>query len=166
MDGAGAHLQLCALDRLSFWGTAPQPAQRLSLLMSEAQAVNEQFQEHIANLVHRFNQAKHPVDLDLDCELSCLPLRNDALLQSDDVAEARPGPLKQRSRAEDKVTTDYATHDIPEAHLLDLVRVQVKVHDPFAAFAFYKFVEQMKNCRGSIKTSLRTILFQKCTFRP
>ena len=136
-----SHLQSCSLDRLSFWGTAPQPAQRLSLLMSEAQGVNDHFQEHVANLVHRFNQAKHPVDLDLDCELSCLPLRNDALLESDDVAEARPGPLKQRARAEDKVKTDYATNDIPEAHLLDLVRVQVKVYDPFAAFAFYKFVE-------------------------
>ena len=37
--------------------------------------------------------------------------------------------------------TGYVTNDIPEAHLLGLVRVQVKVHDPFAAFAFYKFVE-------------------------
>ena len=136
-------LQKLPAQPLTLWGDAPQPEQRLSLVMSAAQHVNDCFQAHVAELVARFNKATHPADLGLRGEDLCLPLRNAAMEEGESIAECKAGPLKMRDRAEQKVLVDYAEYGAQaEAHLLDLVRVQVRVSDPYAAAVLFRFVEK------------------------
>ena len=63
-------------------------------------------------------------------------MRNEALCGTD-AAVAAAGPLKTRERADQKAKLDYCHCAVPEAHLLDLCRVQVKVCDPYAAVVFW-----------------------------
>eukprot|EP00937_MAST-01D_sp_MAST-1D-sp2_P000733 g733.t1 len=120
---------------------APQAQQRLSLMLFAAMRVNAPFQRHVAMLVDRINEVSYPVELGLQQKDLCLPLRNIALERGQAIAEAHAGPIKIRARAEAKVRTDYACHPDPVAHVLDFVRVQVKMADPYAMAVFYELVK-------------------------
>ena len=77
-------LQRLPAEQVTAWGEhVSQSTQRLSLLMLAARNVNDEFQEHIADLTATFNEASYPAELGLEGHNMWLPLRNAALHNKD-----------------------------------------------------------------------------------
>jgi len=108
-------------------------------LFVTAQWVDFKHQAIMQQLVRRFNFVIFPKDLDLDESLWPLPLVNGHAVGVK--AQHRAGPVKSRTRAEDKVKNDYADRPAPAAaSLLDISRSTVVFDDPYALAAFLAYV--------------------------
>ena len=111
-------------------------------LFVEAQWVDFKHQAIMRQLVKRFNAATFPAELGLDEEAWPLSLVNDHAVG--EKAQHRAGPVKSRTRSEDKVKNDYADRPAPAAaSLIDLCRSTVVFDDPYALAAFLAFMRHL-----------------------
>ena len=111
-------------------------------LFVTAQWVDFKHQAIMRQLVKRFNAATFPAELGLDEEAWPLLLVNDHAVG--EKAQHRAGPVKSRTRSEDKVKNDYADRPAPAAaSLIDLCRSTVVFDDPYALAAFLAFMRHL-----------------------
>ena len=111
-------------------------------LFVTAQWVDFKHQAIMRQLVKRFNAATFPAELGLDEEAWPLSLVNDHAVG--EKAQHRAGPVKSRTRSEDKVKNDYADRPAPAAaSLIDLCRSTVVFDDPYALAAFLAFMRHL-----------------------
>ena len=111
-------------------------------LFVTAQWVDCKHQAIMRQLVKRFNAATFPAELGLDEEAWPLSLVNDHAVG--EKAQHRAGPVKSRTRSEDKVKNDYADRPAPAAaSLIDLCRSTVVFDDPYALAAFLAFMRHL-----------------------
>ena len=119
----------------------------LAYLFMKADVIAPSFNQHISQLVDRFNRAAHPVDLGLDAEEFPLYLRNpetSEYLDGPNVVKVW-GAKKTLERSWQKVRSpdDYRSLAFPQsASLLDIERMQLQFQDPYALAVFFFYMKQ------------------------
>uniref|UniRef100_A0A7S2WS07 Uncharacterized protein n=1 Tax=Mucochytrium quahogii TaxID=96639 RepID=A0A7S2WS07_9STRA len=123
-------------------GDPEKQADYLEVLYGVASFAAPEFEQEMSTLIQRFNAASTPSDLGLDPER--FPLRiSSANMKGGKKAMFSGVSIKTRKRLQEKMSHDYVSQVPPIAsHVVDLVRCQVVLDDPYALSIFFLLLDQ------------------------